>query len=256
MNRIDTSLVRTTVLSRFSRTAVRALALHRRIRNEIAVAITRVAFERVQETEPVARLVNGGAAFVVPARSPAGHGAGRDVAAVGDVDAGRAARGDFGREGAGSQDAAGEVGVEVDVEVGVGSDSQSGFEGIHVGAVGDGPGVVGGERGVDEVEGDADGVVGCVHGGGLVGGHFGGDGVGFGGGGYDVEVGVDGDWLLGLAADESGWGAGADGGGLVFLMEGFDGAFEVLCCLAVVHAAGMAAVDVGGVRIDEVSLVR
>ena len=52
--------------------------------------------------------------------------------------------------------------MEVDVEVFVRSLAESDFELVHGRAVGDGPGVVGGEGGVDEVERDADGVVGFV----------------------------------------------------------------------------------------------
>ena len=256
MNRIHTSLIRTAILSGLRRASIGANALHRCIGNKIAITIARVAFESMQESQPVARLMDGSTAFIVATDRAAWHGTRGYIAAVGDVDAGRGAGRDFRGKGAGSENAAGEVRVEVEVEVGVGSHPQGSFESVHVGTCSDSPGVVGGERGVDQVEGDANGVVGCVHGGSLVSGHLGSDGIGFSSGGDDMEVGVYGDGLLGLAADESGWGAGAHSRRLVFLVKGLDGAFEVLCCLAVVDAAGMAAVDVGGVSVDEVSLVR
>jgi hypothetical protein len=113
------------------------------------------------------------------------------------------ASGNFGGEGAGAEHAISEVGVEVEVEVLVGSGAEGGLELVHGGAVSNGSGVVGGERGVDQVEGDADGVVGCVKGGGLVGSDLLRDSAGFGGGGDDMKVVFDGDKLLDLVASES-----------------------------------------------------
>ena len=109
VHRINARLLGTTVLGRLHGTPVRALALRRRIANEIPVAVARVALESVQESQPVARLVDGSPAFAVAADIAARHGAGGDVAAVRDVDGRRGAGGDFGGESAGSQDAAGEV---------------------------------------------------------------------------------------------------------------------------------------------------
>jgi hypothetical protein len=110
---IDARLVRTAILGRLRRAAVRALTLRRGVVDEVSVSIARVTFEGVQESKPVARLVDRSAALAVAANVTAGHSAGGDVAAVGDVDGGRSAGGDFRREGARSENAACEVGVEV-----------------------------------------------------------------------------------------------------------------------------------------------
>ena len=53
--------------------------------------------------------------------------------------------------------------MEVDVQITVRPLTEGGFSGIHIRARGDGPGVVGGERRVDEGEGDPVGVVDGVH---------------------------------------------------------------------------------------------
>ena len=63
----------------------------------------------MQQSQPVAGLVDGSPAFAVAADVATRHGARGDVAAVGDVDGSRGAGGDFGGEGTGAEDAAGEV---------------------------------------------------------------------------------------------------------------------------------------------------
>ena len=57
----------------------------------------------------MACFVDRGAAFVVPLRGAAGHGARVDIAAVGGVEAWVRSRRDFGGEGASSENPAGEV---------------------------------------------------------------------------------------------------------------------------------------------------
>jgi len=255
VNGIHPSVHRARILSRLLWTAVCAFALHRSIVDKIPLAFARVAFESMQQPQPVPRLVNRCAAFVVTLRLSAGHGAGVDVAAVGGVEAWVGSLGDFGGQGAGSKDAASEVRVEIEVQVFVRSSAESGFEVVHCRAVGDGPGVVGGEGGVDEVESDSYGVVSGVEGRGLGVGHLLGDGGGFGGAGYDVEVGVDCKGLLEGAAREGCRSAGSDGRGLLFGLKGANAALEVLRSLVVVHSAGMAAVDVGRLRVDKVCVI-
>ena len=117
------------------------------------------------------------------------HRVGVDVAAVGDVDAGRRAGGDLGGERAGSEVPACEVRVEVEVQVAVGALAEGGFECRHVRVGGCyGPDVVDGPVDVLEDEGYAVLVVHLVHRRELGGRHVGGDGAVVGGAADDVEV--------------------------------------------------------------------
>lgn len=212
MHRIHARAFGTRVLDRFGGTAIRAGGLHGRIGNHIAVAFAGVAFESVQEAEPVACFVHGCHAHVVACHIAAGHGGGVDVAAVGEVLGAKRVGCDLRWEGAGSQDAAVEVGVEVEVEVFVGAIAAGFLEVVHGGTVSDGPGVVGVNGDVAEGECDADGIISFVQGGKLGGGHFLSELSGLGGGRDKVQVGCDADsWADGLTLGDGGervWSAG------------------------------------------------
>lgn len=58
-----------------------------------------------------------------------------------------------------------------------------------------------------------------------------------------------------LTPDEGFGGAGADGAGLLGVVEVRDAALEVLCALVVVDGAGVAAVDLGGGGVGEVGCI-
>lgn len=170
----------------------------------------------MQQTEPMAHLVHGRQAFVVPVHAAGRHRAGEDVAPVGRVVGlgeldGRAGRArpvrDVGGEGAvaeellaGVGDAAGAAGagvaggqvrLEVDVQVGVAALAEGR---LHAGIVGVGrPPVTHRPRRALEHEGDGRGGVRLLEGAELVRHHGGRDGVCLVGRADDVEVGVDGD---------------------------------------------------------------
>lgn len=122
MDGIDAGDRGTAVLGRFGGASVGAGALHGSVGDEVASAGTTVAFESVQQTHPVAGLVYSGHAQVEAVDVAARHGVGLDHAAIGDVGAGgRGARTNIGRQTARAEDAASEVGHEVDVVSGVGA---------------------------------------------------------------------------------------------------------------------------------------
>lgn len=89
--------------------------LNGRIRDRVAGSGTRLALENVEKTEPMADLVRSGAAKVVVGGTTAWDGVGEHVAAIfqeggaGSVSAGG------GGEVADAEEAAAEVGEEVDV---------------------------------------------------------------------------------------------------------------------------------------------
>ena len=188
----------------------RTRQLLRRIRHIVAIIrrIARIVLERMQQPIPMPDLMHGRAALIIlQERTAARHRRAQDIAPVERVVArvrlGRdacarqravaqqdGAGGNAGRAGRGLQ-----VGLEVDVEGGVGAAAQAGFHGEVV-AVG-GPGGVDGARGGYVAEADAGVGVGGGHGVELRGGHGvsdvgGGGGEGGGGVGDDVEIGVDG----------------------------------------------------------------
>jgi len=252
MDRVKTSLSGTTILGRAGRAAVGADALHRGIGDVVAVARAAVALEGVQESEPVARLVHRRHARVVAVNVAGWHRLGLHVAAVGHVHAlGRCAGADVRWQGADAQDAAGEIGLEVDVERAVGALAQRGFHSGVIGACAHGPGVVRGDADAFQCEADAVWVVACVHGGHLGLRHCFRDGAGTGFLGYDVEVGRDIDGGSG-ACDvvhelrRCAWVA-------VQVVQGSDGLLEVVG--GVVQADAAAGVlegrvgDVGGLQV-------
>lgn len=199
----------TRVLPRVRRAPVGALALGGGVGDEIPGAGTRVPLERVQEAEPVARLVHGRLAHVVAGDGAAGGGAGGDVAAVNGVGGGLRGVAHVGGEGALAEGAAGHVALEVEVEGGVGALAEGLLHGEVVSWGGaHGPGVVGGEVGALEGEGDAVRVVGGVQGGDLLRDLRGLDDAGGGVRGHDVDV--DGD---GADARDGAGGGGCVGGG-------------------------------------------
>jgi hypothetical protein len=118
-----------------------------------------------------------------------------------------------------------------------------------------GPGVVSREGSVDEVEGDAYGVVGFVESGSLVGCHLLRESASLSCGCDDMEVCIDTDGLLKLAAHKSGRSTSADGRRLVFRVQRLHRALEVLSRLVIGDATSVTMVDVGCCRINEVSLV-
>lgn len=73
------------VLPRVRGAAVGALRFLRRVGDEVAVAGARVALERVQQAEPVARLVHSRLTLVVPVDATAGHRLRDNVTAVSDI---------------------------------------------------------------------------------------------------------------------------------------------------------------------------
>lgn len=142
-------------------------------------------------------------AAVIPNDLAPGHRLRRHVTPIANVDARAGFAGpDVRRQSASAEDGAGEVRVEVEVEGVVGAAAQGGFQGVHVRARGDGPGVVGGVGRAEEGEADVVGVVGFVEGGELVGHHGRGHGGGVACFGQDVEVGGDFDGF-GLAREEA-----------------------------------------------------
>ena len=189
MNRIRPGAARTRILLRIARTPIRTLRLGRRIPNIIPTPATRVPLERMQQPQPVARLVHRRLAHIVPVDGALRDGAERDVAAVAHVHGGRGVGADVGRERADAEIAARRVGLEVEVQVFVGALAQGALHGDVDGVVAaDGPGVVDGPGGVAEVEGHAVGVVRVVQRGQLLRHLRGGDHVGVGFGGHDVQV--------------------------------------------------------------------
>ena len=184
--------------------------LLRRIRDIVPIIIRRacIILERMQQAVPVPDLMYGRAAGVVLSEGAAvRHRAAENVATVEHVDEGRRGRSDaaFGQTTVAQQHAADgharcaggglELGLEVNVQGGVGAVAEGGFHGEVV-TVG-GPGGVHGARvafeGVSDggvgVGGGDGGELGLDHGVGHV---VGGGGVGGGVVGDDVEVGVDG----------------------------------------------------------------
>ncbi|KAI7092165.1 hypothetical protein KC356_g131 [Hortaea werneckii] len=142
MNRIPRRDTRTTILQGTNRAAIRAGGLHGRVVDQVAVAAAAVALERMQQTEPVARLVHGRLAEVVAHEGTAWHGGGVDVAAVHVVEFHGGPRLHGGRERAGPQRAAGELRVEVQVQGLVGAGAEGLLGVVHGTAVADGPGQV------------------------------------------------------------------------------------------------------------------
>lgn len=173
------------------RTPIGGDALLRRIVHEIARIARRagVALEGVQQPEPVPDFVHGRLAHLVAFQAAAGHAAREDVAPVEDVRGSGVRRGlavavgeflvrgagggrvgdglgegavaeELGGLGARGGDAGGEVGLEVDVEGGVGAAAEGGLHGavLDVGC----PGVVDGVAGGVQHEGDVGGGVRAV----------------------------------------------------------------------------------------------
>lgn len=104
-------------------------------------------------------LVGGGAAKVEGHSGATGEGVSEDVATV--LVEGGGARVDVCGEIADAEEAAAQVGEEVDVQVGVVTLAEGG---LHLAVVvAGGPLVVDGEIGGDEIEGDAVGTVRVVH---------------------------------------------------------------------------------------------
>lgn len=85
MNRVHSSLCRTTILRRLSRTSIGTRTLHRSVTDQIPVTITRVTFKSMKESKPMSCFMNGCHAHVVACHGTAGHSIGVDVAAVGVV---------------------------------------------------------------------------------------------------------------------------------------------------------------------------
>lgn len=204
MNRIPPARHRaqpTTILE--TRTTLRAQALLVGIINKIPriAHAAGVSLEGMQEPHPMPDLVHGRAPEIVALGAEilgglAGEGAGEDVAAVGAVDgggegdggaggAGGVGVGDGGGEGAVAEEGGAggvwggrgraEVGLEVEVEGGIGALAEGCFHRGGGGAV-EGPGVVDGVGGGVAEEGDVGGGEGLVEDGGL--------------GGWDVRVGI------------------------------------------------------------------
>ncbi|KAI7506299.1 hypothetical protein KC367_g110 [Hortaea werneckii] len=172
MDRVARRDTRTTILQGADGTAVRAGGLHGRVVDQVAVAAAAVALERMQQTQPVARLVHGRLAEVVARQGTPRHGSGVDVAPVHVVEFHGGPRLHGGGEGAGPQRAAGELRVEVQVQRLVGAGAEGPFGVVHGAAVADGPGRVLRERRVDQPERDAVLVVGLVQGADLAVGHL------------------------------------------------------------------------------------
>lgn len=163
MNRVALPVLllsRTSPLDRILGTSIGGDALHGRVVDVVAWPLARVALKGMQKTEPVARFVHGRLPVVVAVHGAFGHGVCVDVAAVAVVDGGVFfAVCNGGWECAFTQDAAGEVGLEVQVQGIVGALAEGLFHGGVGVAAASGPGVVGGPAYVDEVEGDVVGLV-------------------------------------------------------------------------------------------------
>jgi hypothetical protein len=143
VNGINTSSAGTTVLGRLSRATVSAGALHGCIGDIVSTASTAVSFESVQQTHPVTGLVDGGHAQVETVDVAAGHGIGLNHATIAVVGAGSGgARADIRGETARAEDAAGEVGHEVDVVGGVGAIAQSVLHSSDISVCTNSPGVI------------------------------------------------------------------------------------------------------------------
>ncbi|TLD26567.1 hypothetical protein PspLS_05208 [Pyricularia sp. CBS 133598] len=194
--------------------------------NQVTLAVA-ATLEGVVQTEPVADLVHSGLAKVEPVDVATGDGSRSDGAAV-EADGGGGGRGG---EVAVAEDATGDAGQEVQVQVLVGSLAESGLHG-SLSAV---PGPVGVDGAVSALEDelDARGGVVLVHhtellldGGVLLGILV--AGRSRGGGGNDVDVGVDGEGALaggkGAVGGSLGLGDGHDGGGLNQLLAGLGSA--------------------------------
>lgn len=146
---IQPSRVRTTVLTGGASRG--RCALKRSIGNGVSGARAGRALENMEETEPMADLMGCRATLVVIGGCTSGNRLGKDVAAV--LFIGGAPWRCVCREVANPEEAATEVGQEVDVEVGVGALAQGGLH-LRVVITG-GPVVVHGEVGANEREGDA-----------------------------------------------------------------------------------------------------
>ena len=149
----------------------------------------------------MAGLVDGGHAQVEAVDVAAGHGVGLDHATVTVVGAGgRSAGANVGGETARAEDAAGQVGHEVDVQSAVCATAEGVLHGGGISGLTDGPGVVDSEGGGNAVELDIAGCVGLVHHSELVVGHCLSDGAGLCGGSDDVHGKVDDDGVLCVGA--------------------------------------------------------
>ena len=149
MNVIQPGHTRATILA--SRTPTRGNFLDRGIADRVARTRAALPLKNMKEAKPMPDLVRRRAALVVVRHAAAGHAAGEDVATV--LVVGAAAGGGVGGEVADAEEAAAEVGEEVDVEAAVGAFAQGGLH-LRV-VVARGPVVVYGEVRGDEGEGDA-----------------------------------------------------------------------------------------------------
>lgn len=202
VDRINTGDRGAAVLGRLRRTSISAGALHGCVADEVAVASAGVALESVQETHPVAGLVDGGHAQVEAVDVAAGHGVGLDHAAVAAVRAGSGCAGtNVGGKTARAEDAAGEVGHEVNVQSAVCAIAEGVLHSSGIGSLSDSPGVVDGEGGGNAVELHEAGCVSLVHDGELIVSHLLSDGAGLCAGGDDVHGEVDDDGVLCVSAD-------------------------------------------------------
>jgi hypothetical protein len=205
VDRIDTSSTGTTILGRLSRAAISTGTLHGCIGDIVSTASTAVSFESVQQTHPVTGLVDGGHAQVETVDVTAGHGVGLNHATIAVVGAGSgSAWADIRGETARAEDAAGEVGHEVDVMGGVGAIAQSVLHSSDISVCTNSPGVVDSEGGDNAIELDVAGCVCLVQDGELVIGHPLSNGTGLCRGGDDVESDINKDRLFGLANRNSG----------------------------------------------------
>ena len=224
MDRILARLIGTAILDRARRTAIGADTLGRGIVDKVAIPITRIALEGMQQAQPMARLMRRRHALVVALDRALRHRARVHITPIRRI-AGRIR--DVGRQRARAQHAAVQIRLEVDVQRRVRALPQRRLHGGVVRARAHRPRVVDGEVGLLQLEVHADGCVGAVerrrlrrrHGlrdaarGRRLGDH--------------VEVGVDGDGEV--AFGEFGALASAGGaGGSFFAVEGGDGVDEVI----------------------------
>ena len=114
MNRVNPGTIRTAVLDGTRGTPIRADALHGRIVDVVAIAIARVAFERVQQTQPMARLVDRRLPLVEPDVRAVRHRKRVDVATVREI---VSQTRDIDRQRADAEVVAVQVCLEVEVEI-------------------------------------------------------------------------------------------------------------------------------------------